>query len=218
MNDSIAEEGQLSRSQRRFDLVATILLACATLATAWAGYQATRWHSEQAENQAKATATRIESTRAGDTANREAQVDLALFIQWVNARAQNDSDLADFYRQRFTDRFQPAFDDWIATKPFTNADAPTSPFVMDGYQADVLAEADAKETEADAYAAAAGEDIDRADKYVFAVVLFATCLFFAGLSTRLRTSTGQMAILALGCGLFVAAAVWLATFPVSVNL
>jgi hypothetical protein len=30
-------------------------------------------------------------------------------------------------------------------------------------------------------------DIQRADKYVLAVVLFAACLFLAGLSTRLRT-------------------------------
>ncbi|MFN8113165.1 MAG: hypothetical protein U0R51_08190 [Solirubrobacterales bacterium] len=198
--------------------MATVLLASATLATAWAGYQATRWHSEQAKNQAKATATRIESTRSADAANREAQVDLALFIQWVDSRAQGDLELAAFYRQRFTDRFQPAFEAWIATKPFDNPDAPTSPFVMRGYQTELLADADAEEAQANSYAAAAGEDIDRADKYVFAVVLFATCLFFAGLSTRLRTRSGQTAILALGCVLFVASVCWLVTFPVSVNL
>ena len=37
------------RTQHRIDLVATVLLALATVATAWAGYQSSRWHSEQAK-------------------------------------------------------------------------------------------------------------------------------------------------------------------------
>ena len=63
------------------------------------------------------------------------------------------------------------------------------------------------------------EDIQRADNYVLAVVLFAACLFFAGISTKLRTPTGQAAILALGCALlFFGTVVWIATFPVSVTV
>ena len=62
------------------------------------------------------------------------------------------------------------------------------------------------------------EDIQRADNYVLAVVRFAACLFFAGLSTRMRTITGQEVILALGSLLFVATVVWIATFPVTVKV
>ena len=196
--------------------MATVLLSLATLATAWAGYQSTRWHSEQALNQAKATASRIEATRAADLANRETQVDVALFIQWVDARAQNDPELADFYRARFTDRFRPAFQAWVATNPFKKRDAPSSPFVTDRYRLAATQEARALEATASSAAAQATKDIDRADKYVLAVVLFAASLFLAGLSTRLRTVTDERVVLALGCVLFVGTVAWVATFPVTV--
>ena len=99
----------------RMELAATVLLGLAALATAWSSYQASRWHGEQAEAQSLATAKRVESTRASGVANREAEIDVELFIQWVDARQQGDTELAAFYRSRFTDRFKPAFRAWIAT-------------------------------------------------------------------------------------------------------
>jgi hypothetical protein len=216
-NSSTDEPGRHARAERRIDVISTVLLSLATLATAWAGYQSTRWHSEQAKEQAAATKNRIEATRSADVANREAQVDVALFIEWVDARAQDNRELADFYRDRFTDRFKPAFAAWSATEPFTNPDAPSSPFVMEQYKLAASDEAESLETAANSAGAEAVEDIERADKYVLAVVLFASCLFFAGLSTRLRTPTTRAVVLGLGCVLFLGTVAWIATFPVTVS-
>jgi hypothetical protein len=77
-------------------------------------------------------------------------------------------------------------------------------------------QAAALEATADSAAAEATEDVQRADEYVLAVVLFAACLFFAGLSTRLHTPRTQAVVLALGCLLFVGTATWVATLPVTV--
>src|SRR5687768_1239915 len=99
------------------EFAAALLLVLATVATAWSSYQASRWHGEQAQAQSSATANRVESTRASGVANREGQIDVQLFIQWVDARQQGDRELATFYRTRFTDRFKPAFRAWIATNP-----------------------------------------------------------------------------------------------------
>jgi hypothetical protein len=205
-----------SRTERRIDVVATVLLSIATLATAWAGYQSSRWHSEQALHQAKATGTRIESTRSQGVADREAQIDVSLFVQWVDANATGERQLADFYRTRFTDRLAPAFDAWIAKRPFANPNAPSSPFVMEQYDLAASDDAASQEAEADDAAAQATEAVHRADNYVLAVVLFAACLFFAGLSTRMRSIRGQSVILALGCILFIGTVAWVATFPVTV--
>jgi hypothetical protein len=49
-------------------------------------------------------------------------------------------------------------------------------------------------------------------------VLFASSLFFAGISTRLRSQTTRTVILGLGCVLFLGAVAWIATFPVSLSL
>jgi hypothetical protein len=205
-------------AQHRIDVISTVLLALATLATAWAGYQASRWHSEQAKLQTKATASRIESARSQDIADREAQVDVALFVQWVDAHTLGETELAGFYRQRLSSRLTPAFKAWIDRRPFDNPEAPSSPFVMPEYRIAAERAVADDEAAADAYAAGAVDDIQHADNYVLAVVLFAACLFFAGVSTRMRTASGQRSILALGCVLFAATVVWIATFPVTVTL
>jgi hypothetical protein len=53
---------------------------------------------------------------------------------------------------------------------------------------------------------------------MLAVVLFAASLFFAGINTRLKTSTAKAAILGLGRVLFLAALIWVATFPVQLTV
>jgi hypothetical protein len=206
------------RTEGGLAIVSTVLLALATVATAWAGYQASRWHGEQAQAQTRATAARLESTRASGLANREIQIDVAVFIQWVDAHAQGDTALKDFYEDRFPDRFEQAFDAWIATMPFENAGAPATPFAMDEYRLAATDRAERLEATAAAASEEAREDIERADRYVLCVVLFAASLFFAGISTRLRTRSAETAILALGCVLFLGTLAWLATFPVSVAL
>jgi hypothetical protein len=200
------------------EVAGALLLVLATVATAWSSYQASRWHGEQAEAQSTATAMRLESTRASGAANREGQIDVQIFIQWVDARQQGDAELAGFYRNRFTDRFKPAFRAWIATNPLEDPDAPPSPFALPQYKVAATAEADRLETQATAASEEAKEDIQRADNYVLAVVLFAASLFFGGLSLRLRTDTARTAILGCGYALFIGAAIWIATSPVSVSV
>ena len=63
-----------------------------------------------------------------------------------------------------------------------------------------------------------GRFIQRADNYSLAVVLFASSLFFAGISTRLASPTPRMAILALGYALFLGSVIWIATFPVGLSV
>jgi len=198
--------------------VAVVLLAVAAVATAWASYQSARWHGKQAEAQSASIAARVESTRASDLANRQIQIDVSVFTQWVDAFARGEAELENFYRTRFRDEFKPAFRAWVATKPRKNPSAPPSPFAMPQYKLAASTEAERLE----AKAAAASQDvkryIQRADDYVLAVVLFAASLFFAGISTRLQSFGSRATVLGLGCVLFLGTAIWLATFPVSLSV
>ena len=205
-------------SVRTFEILATVLLSVATLATAWSGYQASRWNGEQAKAAARANASRVESTRASGLANRNAQIDLALFTQWTDAYAQEQTMLADFYRKRFRTEFVPAFEAWVATRPLRNPRAPLSPFAMPEYVLATQVEADQLEAVAEESAAEARRNIQRSSNYVLAVTLFAAALFFAGISTRLTRPGPRVAILGLGCLVFLGALVWVATFPVSVSV
>ena len=102
------------------EIAATVLLALAAVATAWSGYQASRWNGEQAKAVGRANAARIESARASDSPTRRREVDVATFTQWANAYALGETTLADFYFRRFRAEFEPAVNAWIATRPLKN--------------------------------------------------------------------------------------------------
>jgi hypothetical protein len=212
------EGAKQARFARHFELAATVLLATAAVATAWAAYQSARWRGEQAKAGGASIAARVESTRAENLANRQGQIDVALFTQWVDAYARDETELEGFYRKRFRPEFQPAFQAWVATKPRKNPNAPLSPFAMPQYKLAATAKADRLEARAAAFAQRVGRLIQRADNYALAGVLFAVSLFFAGISTRLRSSGARMAVLGLGSALFLGSVIWIATFPVSLSV
>jgi hypothetical protein len=212
VSDGAAE----SRADYRLEVLATVVLAVAAVGTAWSTYQSAVWRGQQAKAQSASIAARVESTRAAAVANRQTQIDVALFTQWVNAYARDETELATFYRGRFRDEFRPAFNAWVATKPRTNPDAPLSPFAMPQYRLAASTEADQLEQKAAAASRDVSRYIQRADDYTLAVVLFAVSLFFAAISTRLRARRLRVALLAMGCVLCLATIVWLATQPVTV--
>ena len=198
---------------RQLEIVTTVLLACATLVTAWSAYQSRQWTGEQAVQTSHATAARITENRSAALANRQVQIDVATFVQWLDAR-QSRPKLADFYRARFRPEFVPAFDAWIATRPFTSASAPPTPFAMPEYRLKATADAEKLEASAAADSDQAKAANEHADNYMLAVVLSASVLFFAGIATKLETTRARVALLGIACVMLAATLIWLATLPV----
>ncbi len=210
--------GLLGVLHRRAELLATILLAVAAVATAWSSYQSARWSGVQAVDFSRANAARVESSRASTEAGQLTEVDVLTFTQWVNAYAQGDRRLARFYFHRFRDEFAPAVRAWVATRPLRSADAPPTPFAMPAYRVAKSAESRQLVAEAERATADARRSNQRSDNYVLAVVLFAASLFFAGISTKLEAPGQRSAILALGYLLFLGTVAWVATFPVTISV
>jgi hypothetical protein len=195
-----------------------VLLALAAVATAWSGYQSTRWNGEQAKASSRTNAIRIDAARAQGLAEAQTQVDVATFTQWVDAYARRETELADFYFERFRNEFRPAVDAWLATRPLRNPNAPLTPFAMPEYRLASAAEADRLDAEAEASSATVRRNIQRASNYVLGVVLFSVSLFFAGMSTKLSDLRLRKVTLAVGCVVFLGTAIWIATSPVSVSV
>jgi hypothetical protein len=204
------------RRQHRVEFLVTVLLAVAAVATAWSTYQSARWRGEQAADSTKATAAHIASSQASTRAGQLTQVDIATFIQWIDADVAGERRLAQFYRRRFRKEFRPAFAAWVATSPRTNPTAPISPFAMRQYRVAEALRSDRLNTAAGMHADAAGEANERAGNYVLAVVLFAVALFFAGMATKLRSLGKQEVLLVLGWVVFLGTAASVATFPVTI--
>jgi len=201
--------------QTRVELLATLLLALAAVATAWSTYQGARWRGEQAAETGKATAARIESSEAATRAGQLTQIDIGTFTQWVDATVAGNTELAGFYEQRFRDEFRPAFDAWLASEPLTDPDAPLTPFALREYRLADAERATRLNRQAGDRSDAASSANREADHYMLAVVLFATALFFAGISGKLRGRLPRELLLGLGGLIFLGTALWVATFPVS---
>lgn len=195
-----------------------MLLALAAVATAWSGYQATRWNGEQTKASSRTNAIRIDAARAQGLAQAQTQIDVATFTQWVDAYAREETELADFYFKRFREEFKPAVDAWLATRPLRNPSAPLTPFAMPEYELASTAEAEQLDAEAEISSATVRQNIQRASNYVLGVVLFSVSLFFAGMSTKLGDARLRQVTLALGCVMFLGTAIWIATSPVSIAI
>ena len=141
----------------RLEVVATVLLAAATVATAWSGYQASRWNGEQAKSASRTNAIRIDAARAQGLAEAQTEVDVATFTQWANAYVREETELANFYFRRFRKEFKPAVNAWVATRPLTNANAPLTPFAMPQYKLAATEEAEQLDAEAELSAASVRE-------------------------------------------------------------
>lgn len=211
---------EMERADRCIELVAALLLALATVAIAWSGYQATRWSGEQSIAFAAASAERAESVRENNLANTQAAIDLSLFTEWANATVKGDSRRAAFYRERFRAEFEGPFEEWLALAPFENPDAPAVPLALESYENGLEAanRANALEASAEANAERARADNQRTDNYVLVAVLLATVLFFAGISTKFTSRRLQVGGLVLGLVIFVGAVAWMLTFPVSLSV
>lgn len=225
---------QSSSGRDTFELLATILLALAAILTAWAGFQAAKWGGVQASNTAQAGAARTESVRASTLAGQQATVDVATFLNWVNAivddlergeiqRPDNAADyeptpgtLSGFLFSRFRDEFTPALSAWLDTDPFRDQDAPGTPFEMPEYQLAAAVEADRLQTEASEKTALAAAANQNGDNYVVSAVLFAAALFFAALSGKLTKDRYKSAALIVAALLFIGTVVYVFTLPIEV--
>jgi hypothetical protein len=207
-----------SRADVWLEVVATVLLALAAVATAWSGYQASRWNGEASEASGHTNKLRIEAARAQGLAEAQEGADLATFTQWVDAYLLDRPQVRNFYFKRFRKEFKPAVVAWIATRPLKNPNAPRSPFAMKQYRLAAASEAKRLDAEADVSSAAKDRDIQRATDYVLGVVLFSVALFFAGMSVRLPLRRLRVVMLAFGIAIFLGTAAWIATSPISFSV
>ena len=202
-------------SDRWLEVMSTLLLALAAVATAWSSYQSARWTAEYRDASGRTNAVRIEAARAQSRAQAERAVDLATFTQWIDAYALRRSKLRDFYFKRLRKEFKPAVVAWIAAKPRTNPKAPLTPFVMPQYKLAAADEARQLDAEAGVFSALGQQYTLRGTNYLLAVVLFAMSLFFAGISTKLGGRGFKTIVLLCGWVIFLGTVIWVATTPIS---
>lgn len=211
-----AGSGLLARLHREWlEIFATALLALATLASAWSAYQASRWRSREALLLSESNSARIHADEADDLADAELEVDVTMFLGYLDAINEGDMQAARRYEEDlFRDELKVAVELW---KPLHEgqAAAPPTPFEMPEYRNANRERANELEREADAKRAEAAEALRRSDNYVLLTVLFAAVLFFAGLCTKFKVPGVRFAVLIMGYLLFLVSMAVMAFYPLA---
>ncbi len=212
--DSVAE--RFGKSDW-IELAAAFLLALATIASAWSAYQATRWGGVQANSFSAANAARTESVRNSNIASTQRQIDVASFVAWLQAYADEKTGLLDFYQSRFRAEFRPAFDAWIASVPAGSVPEGT-PFSRPEYVLAAQTTADDLLAQAESDSAVARRANQTGDNFVLVVVLMASVLFFAGVGTKFKGQVVRRVMISMAAILFVGGAIAIASLPQNVGI
>lgn len=195
---STYEKRRSDRLRRWIDLLSSALMAAATIATAWSAYQSALWNSDYGSHKSQATTATIRVAKLSNLAMQRTSVHVNLFVHWVSAVNAGDTRKADFLFVRFPEPLRAAASAWRRTNPLTNPDAPATPFDMPEYVLSERSEADRWEAIAASESEAAETASEISNRYLRFTIIFASVLFFAGISGKFGWQAIDVAVLVLG--------------------
>src|SRR5262247_1861323 len=129
-----ASDAELAEKRKWVEPVAALLMALATLSTAWCSFESAAWtrKSNRLMNEfntleRKAGLLRVQGMQ-------QATIHTGMFMQALAAHQAGNDNLMKFYVERFPPELRKAYDAWLAEKPFENANADPHPFVPKLYE------------------------------------------------------------------------------------
>src|SRR3954451_17329088 len=103
------EDASTSRAIDWRELVVVVVLSVTAIATAWTGFQASKWGGAMSISFSKASSARIEAARLDGAANRRQTIQVSLFTQWLAAYQNHDTQLTTSLEARFPEPLATAF-------------------------------------------------------------------------------------------------------------
>ena len=199
--------GEPHEKKKWVEPVAALLMALATLSTAWCSYHSAAWTRKS--NRLMNEFNSLERRAGLQTMQgmQQATIHVAMFMELLAAQQAGNEKLANFYVERFPPDLRKAYDAWLAQKPFENPNADPHPFVPKLYEVRGTREA----AEANAKAANSLKEARNAGnvsgQYLANTVLFATVLFFANASAKFEQRRVRVVAFLFAIAVFVFAVV-----------
>jgi hypothetical protein len=196
----------------RIEILSSILLAAATVSSAWCAYQASVWGGMQMRALAAANLAQFAASRESAVVNRNLTVDVGTFLQYVGADLRGEKRTAGFLLAHARPELRPALVAWSRDAAAGRDDAPL-PFLRPEYK--LAASENVRrldERVADRTAAAAKAN-SNGDAFVLHTVLLALSMFFLGSTSQTRRRRMQVATLGFGAIAFGATLFSVARLP-----
>jgi hypothetical protein len=187
MSDPGAEAEAEHKRTRIIELVEVAVLAIVAVMTAWSGYQGTQWGGRQSQLYAEASSTRLQAEALSTHAGQVLVADATIFTAWLEAHEAKNHDLETLLERRFTPEYHDAFEQWLATDPFSDPNAPAGPAAMPGFTTKEFEQAAAMNAQASALLNEGTAARETGNRYVRGTVLFASVLLLIAIAQRFKT-------------------------------
>ena len=199
--------------KRWVEPVTAVLMALATVSTAWCSYESAAWIRQSNRLMNESNALERRAAVLDVQGSQALIVHTAMFMELLAAQHAGNEQLASFYAERFPPDVKKAYDAWLAQKPFENRVADAHPFVPNLYEVRGTAEAAAARADSVRRVTEAREAGNRSGQYLANTVLFATVLFFAGTAGKFEQARVRLFAAAFGVALFVFAVIRMLLMP-----
>jgi hypothetical protein len=180
----MADPDSSETKRRWFEPASAILMALATLSTAWCSYQSSKWNGQSGGFAAEAGRLNQKAALLHLEGNQVIGGQMKMFAEFIDAYLTGDDKVAKFYSDRFPPDLRKAFNAWLAEKPFENPSADPHPFVPKLYEARFVQDARLANADAGRNDTEAKRTGNIAAQYLSNTVLLAAVLFFAGTSAK----------------------------------
>jgi hypothetical protein len=209
----VNEDGTTSFSDRLLEIVAVLLLAVATLGTAWCGYQSSQWNGVQTDLARQSSDQRVEANRQFGLATQKVAYDSTLIADYAQAVQAGNSTLAKFYRDSLIrPEFLPQLD---ALEQQFRAGQKVNIFTDPAYLKVQFQQYNDAAAKSEDLSVASQEAGNTADEYVLTTILLAVALFFAGVTSSFRYRPARALLIVMALGTIAVAASRLAGLPVA---
>jgi len=215
------DDAYLTEQERReirrintLELISSILLALATIASAWSAYQATRWSGLQTTKFGEVAILRSEAARKTNIETQLVGIDVGMFILYDEALARDDRTLAGRIFQRFSPELKTATRAWIEASRLNPPQAPSSPFAMEEYYVRETERATQLVEKANHAFKQAKEAKGTGDAYIFMSIVFELVLLFSIVGMKFRDFRTKVLMLSASAAIYVSGLAVIFSFPV----
>jgi len=120
---------QPQEKQRWVEPVAALIMALATLSTAWCSFESAAWTRKANRLMNEFNALERKAGLVTMQGMQQATIHTAMFMELLAAQQAGNEKLANFFVERLPPEVRKAYDAWMAQKPFENPNADPHPFV-----------------------------------------------------------------------------------------
>jgi hypothetical protein len=211
--DRVLEVIKEQQRQGALELVLVIVLAMTALGSTWCAYQSQLWNGVQIVRLSDAEIASQEARGNTLAALQRRTMDGLAVLHFMDALQRSDVKAVEAIRRRMPSPLREATEACLALDPLNNPEAP-GPLRMPQYE--LVEEQDAERAHARAVElrGRAQQAGNNGDTYVLLTLLFASVLFFGGITGTFQSRRLRVGLAGIACLMFLATVGSLATMPV----